>query len=195
MSRKSKAVSIQMVILCMWRNNLSLYSTLSNCFPVVLFAPPLGHLHIKWNFNVSINTYETINSWQHDTPIWVDFFIFFWTKWVLVSLSSFPNIKRFINTVLIMTSKIPKEKNRNSIAIKAFKSWGNKSIFGVKTVVHPLTGLTMVNCIWCKFCLKYEKDFMNSSLVKGRAIIAATCLSMEQPLWQSIRYIYQGLKM
>ena len=73
----------------------------------------------------------------------------------------------------MMASKIPKYKKGNSVAIGAFKSWGEESIFGVKTVVHPLTGLMMVNFIWCNLCLKHEKDFMNSLLVKGRARIAA----------------------
>ena len=72
-----------------------------------------------------------------------------------------------------MALKIPKDKKGNSIAIEAFKSWGKESIFGVKTVVHPLTGLTMVNFIWHNLCLKYEKDFIKSSLTKGRARIAA----------------------
>ena len=145
---------------------------LSNCFPVALFAPSLGHLHIKRNFSVSINTYETIISQQHNTSIWVDFFFFFFlTKWVLVGLFSFLNIKRFINTVLMMASKIPKYKKGNSVAIEALKSWGKESIFGVKTVVHPLTGLTMVNFTWCNLCLKYEEDFINSLLVKGRTRI------------------------
>ena len=39
--------------------------------------------------------------------------------------------------------------------------------------MHPWTGLAMVNFIWWNLCLKYEKDFMNSSLVKGTARIAA----------------------
>ena len=83
----------------------------------------------------------------------------------------------------MMASKIPKDKKGNSFAIEALKSWGKESIFGVKIVVHPLTGLTMVSFTWWNLCLKCEKDFMNSLLVKGRARIAQpTCLSMEQPL-------------
>ena len=103
MPRKSKVFSTQLVILCEWRNNWSFYPMLANCFPIPLFAPSLGYLHIKRIFNVSINTYETIISQQHDTPIWVFFlFVFlFLTKWVLVSLFYFWNIKRFINTVLV----------------------------------------------------------------------------------------------
>ena len=72
-----------------------------------------------------------------------------------------------------MASKILKDKKRNFIAIETLKSWGKEGILGVKTVVHPLNGLTMVNFIWWNLCLKYEKDFTNSSLVKGRARIAA----------------------
>ena len=164
MPGKSKAFSTQLVISCVWRNYLSLHSVLSNCFSVALFMPPLGHQHIKRILNI----YETIIGWQHDTPILVGFF-FFLTKWVLVSLFSFPNIKRFINIVLMMASKILKDKKGNSIAIEAFKCWGKESIFWVETIVHPLNGLTMVNFMWCNLCLKYEKDFTTSSLVKGRA--------------------------
>ena len=72
-----------------------------------------------------------------------------------------------------MASKIPKDKEGDYVAIEAFKSWGKESIFGVKIVVHPLTGLTIVSFTWWNLHLKYEKDFMNSLLVKGRARIAA----------------------
>ena len=59
-----------------WEETTCLSTLLFNCFPVVLFAPSLGHLTIKRNVNVSINTNETIISQQYDTPIWVDFFFF-----------------------------------------------------------------------------------------------------------------------
>ena len=72
-----------------------------------------------------------------------------------------------------MASKIPKDKKGSSVAIEAFKSWGKETIFGVKTVVCPWTGLTIVNFISCNLCIKYEKHFMNSLLVKGRARIEA----------------------
>ena len=62
-----------------------------------------------------------------------------------------------------------KDLKGNSVTIETFKKWGYENIFGVTTEVDSNTGRTMVKKVWCRLCAKYQKDIMNSSLLKGQA--------------------------
>ena len=60
----------------------------------------------------------------------------------------------------------------NSVSLDTFQNWRKENILGYKTFKDSKWHM-MVNFIWCKLCAKYEKEIMNSSLIRGNERAAA----------------------
>ena len=59
------------------------------------------------------------------------------------------------------------EVKGNSIEPTTFLKYGLTDVIGHKTLEKE--GKTMVNFIWCKICVKFKNQIINSSSVEGSA--------------------------